>query len=346
MMFDINPKLSLSIDHHYSAQNKKMAHTNQTHYVPFKDGGCERISIQVIIPERAKRRRDKSKCMLVFQFVIGILVVVALAQAVCAVGRPYLRIVADLPEEVYWLNSEVAMFIQPSRGSTKLLQNSNFNEHDESSDAYSYQWEYYYYSNHIEDDYFFNDLDAEWINSFDSVVGDFEWSSSFDGNVRSEDDNDYRFQDDSDYDFEDKSKSDIMDSPSFVERLLEAAERGDVDAQVSITRLYEEGRGATQSDSMALRWYCEAALKGSAAAQSRIDGYRALILRSKEVEQWALEGLCLALIHYDGLRDLNDENGGVDENSSNVYGNYKDDEEASRWYLQEAFATMYEEGRG
>ncbi|MBF0399763.1 MAG: sel1 repeat family protein [Magnetococcales bacterium] len=55
-----------------------------------------------------------------------------------------------------------------------------------------------------------------------------------------------------------------------IERLREAAEQGDVKAQVRMGWIYHEGRGVPQSDSKAATWYLKAAEKGDVAAQTLI----------------------------------------------------------------------------
>ena len=57
------------------------------------------------------------------------------------------------------------------------------------------------------------------------------------------------------------------DKPDF-EETKRLAESGDVDAQNALGRRYDEGRGVTENDTEAVKWFRKAAEQGNAAAQA------------------------------------------------------------------------------
>ena len=60
------------------------------------------------------------------------------------------------------------------------------------------------------------------------------------------------------------------DDAKAVALLEEAAERGDLVAQVNLAKMYENGLSVAQSDARSARWWLAAARQGDAAAQFRV----------------------------------------------------------------------------
>ena len=59
------------------------------------------------------------------------------------------------------------------------------------------------------------------------------------------------------------------DVPDFRET-LQAAERGDAQAQFNLGAMYAKGRGVSQDDAEAVRWFRQSAEQGDAQAQFKI----------------------------------------------------------------------------
>ena len=62
----------------------------------------------------------------------------------------------------------------------------------------------------------------------------------------------------------------LRDSDSDYESLKRAAEQGDARAQNSLGIMYSNGRGVSQDDAEAVKWYRKAAKQGNASAQNNL----------------------------------------------------------------------------
>ncbi|MDE7135473.1 MAG: sel1 repeat family protein, partial [Muribaculaceae bacterium] len=82
----------------------------------------------------------------------------------------------------------------------------------------------------------------------------------------------------------------MSDYTEAVKWYLKAAEQGDVRAQKSLGRMYENGQGVTQNYTEAVKWYRKAAEQGDAAAQYNLgDMYKygyGVYQNSQEAVRW------------------------------------------------------------
>ncbi len=107
--------------------------------------------------------------------------------------------------------------------------------------------------------------------------------------------------------------------PVELEKLRLAAEQGDVDAQISLGRMYYDGAGVPQNDGEAVRYYRLAADQGNAAAQYNLglmydegrgvaqsdgEAVRYYRLAADQGDAWAQNGLGLMYANGRGDRDL------------------------------------------
>ena len=78
----------------------------------------------------------------------------------------------------------------------------------------------------------------------------------------------------------------MKDENAAAEWYRRAAERGSVEAQVSLGVLYAEGRGVVQDEAEAVRWYRMATEQGDVAAQVNLGAMYAAgrgVVRDREV---------------------------------------------------------------
>ena len=132
---------------------------------------------------------------------------------------------------------------------------------------------------------------------------------------------------------------------------LQAAERGNTQAQFNLGWMYANGRGVRQDDAEAFRWYRQAAAQGYADAQNNLgtmytDG-RGVRQDDAEAVRWYRQAAA------QGAADAQNNLGMMYENGRGVR---QDNAEAARWYRQAAaqghaaaqnnLGLMYAEGRG
>ena len=136
-----------------------------------------------------------------------------------------------------------------------------------------------------------------------------------------------------------------------IDELLEAANRGQLDAQTNLGFMYDTGKGVTQSNRQAVNWYRKAAEQGHATAQTNLgfmyENGKGVTQSNRQAVNWYRKAAEQGYARAQNNLGVMYENGkGVTQSNREAVNWYRKAAEQGDATAQTNLGFMYENGKG